>query len=92
MELKGKVATAEDVAGVKIVNSKNVTTAEVMTVNTIILDGIEFKPKWETEGLKIPIVIPQDDGNKCVVYIRIPREEIKNMITDLLSSLSFLFH
>ena len=82
MELEGKVTTAD----IKIVNSNNITTAEVMTVNTIILDGIEFKPKWETEGLKIPIVIQQDAGNKCVVYLRIPRKEIRNMIADLLGS------
>lgn len=64
-------------------------TLETITVKSIYLDGTTFTPSWETEGLKLPLVV-YDEYNKkqrCV-YLQIPREVVKEMAKDILDELS----
>ena len=64
-------------------------TLENMTVKSVYLDGVTYTPSWETDGLKLPLVV-YDEYNKkqkCA-YLRIPREVVKEMVKDILEELS----
>ena len=74
--------------GKKYVSSSNYgQSIDVITASSIGFNGVEFKAVWETEGLKIPMVVNNGDGNKPF-YLRIPRDEVIKMFTDLLDQLS----
>lgn len=70
-----------------IPSSQYSKSVEVLTANSIVFNGVEFKAVWETEGLKIPMVVNNGDGNKPF-YLRIPRDEVVKMFTDILDQLS----
>ena len=70
-----------------IPSSQYSKSVEVFTANSIGFNGVEFKAVWETEGLKIPMVINNGEGNKPF-YLRIPRDEVVKMFTDILDQLS----
>lgn len=74
--------------GKKYVSSSNYSKSiDVLTASSISFNGIEFKAIWETEGLKIPMVVNNGDGNKPY-YLRIPRDEVAKMFADILDQLS----
>lgn len=60
---------------------------DVIAASSIGFNGVDFKAAWETEGLKIPMVVNNGDGNKPF-YLRIPRDEVVKMFTDILDQLS----
>ena len=60
---------------------------DVIAASSISFNGVEFKAVWETEGLKIPMVVNNGDGNKPF-YLRIPRDEVVKMFTDIFDQLS----
>ena len=78
---------AEENSEKKYVSSNDLKSIDVLTASSIIFNGFEFKAVWETEGLKIPMVVNNGDGNKPY-YLRIPRDEVIKMFTDLLDQLS----
>ena len=79
---------AEENSEKKYVSSSNhFKSIDVFTASSISFNGVEFKAVWETEGLKIPMVVNNGDGNKPY-YLRIPRDEVIKMFTDLLDQLS----
>ena len=72
----------------KYVSSSNhFKSIDVFAASSISFNGVEFKAIWETEGLKIPMVVNNGDGNKPF-YLRIPRDEVIKMFTDILDQLS----
>lgn len=72
----------------KYISSSNYSKSiDVLTASSISFNGVEFKAIWETEGLKIPMVVNNRDGNKPF-YLRIPRDEVIKMFTDILDQLS----
>lgn len=74
--------------GKKYVSSSNYgQSIDVITASSIGFNGVEFKAVWETEGLKIPMVVNNGDGNKPF-YLRIPRDEVVKMFTDIFDQLS----
>ena len=73
--------------GEKYVASNHSQSIDVFTASSISFNGVEFKAVWETEGLKIPMVVNNGDGNKPY-YLRIPRDEVIKMFTDILDQLS----
>ena len=74
--------------GKKYVSSSNYgQSIDVITASSIGFNGVEFKAVWETEGLKIPMVVNNGDGNKPY-YLRIPRDEVIKMFADILDQLS----
>lgn len=81
--------TSDDLyEGKKYVSSSNYgQSIDVITASSIGFNGVEFKAVWETEGLKIPMVVNNGDGNKPF-YLRIPRDEVVKMFTDILDQLS----
>ena len=79
---------AEESSEKKYVSLSNYSKSiDVFTASSISFNGVEFKAVWETEGLKIPMVVNNGDGNKPY-YLRIPRDEVIKMFTDLLDQLS----
>ena len=70
-----------------VLSSNHSQSIDVFTASSIRLNGVEFKAVWETEGLKIPMVVNNGDGNKPF-YLRIPRDEVIKMLTDILDQLS----
>lgn len=82
-------ATSKDLyEGKKYVSSSNYgQSIDVITASSIGFNGVEFKAVWETEGLKIPMVVNNGDGNKPF-YLRIPRDEVVKMFTDIFDQLS----
>ena len=79
---------AEENSEKKYVSSSNYSKSiDVFTASFISFNGVEFKAVWETEGLKIPMVVNNGDGNKPY-YLRIPRDEVIKMFTDILDQLS----
>ena len=79
---------AEENSEKKYISSSNYSKSiDVLTASSISFNGVEFKAVWETEGLKIPMVVNNGDGNKPY-YLRIPRDEVIKMFTDLLDQLS----
>lgn len=68
-------------------SSNHSKSIDVFTASSISFNGVEFKAVWETEGLKIPMVVNNGDGNKPF-YLRIPRDEVIKMFTDILDQLS----
>ena len=79
---------AEENSEKKYVSSSNYSKSiDVFTASSISFNGVEFKAVWETEGLKIPMVANNGDGNKPF-YLRIPRDEVIKMFTDILDQLS----
>ena len=74
--------------GKKYVSSSNYgQSIDVITASSIGFNGVEFKAVWETEGLKIPMVVNNGDGNKPF-YLRIPRDEVVKIFTDIFDQLS----
>ena len=79
---------AEESSEKKYVSLSNYSKSiDVFTASSISFNGVEFKAVWETEGLKIPMVVNNGDGNKPY-YLRIPRDEVIKMFTDILDQLS----
>ena len=79
---------AEENSEKKYVSSSNYSKSiDVLTASSIGFNGVEFRAIWETEGLKIPMVVNNGDGNKPF-YLRIPRDEVIKMFTDILDQLS----
>ena len=79
---------AEESSEKKYVSLSNYSKSiDVFTASSISFNGVEFRAVWETEGLKIPMVVNNGDGNKPY-YLRIPRDEVIKMFTDLLDQLS----
>ena len=79
---------AEENSEKKYVSSSNYSKSiDVLTASSIGFNGVEFRAIWETEGLKIPMVVNNGDGNKPY-YLRIPRDEVIKMFTDILDQLS----
>ena len=78
---------AEENSEKKYVSSNDFKSIDVLTDSSIIFNGFEFKAIWETEGLKIPMVVNNGDGNKPF-YLRIPRDEVIKMFADILDQLS----
>ena len=79
---------AEENSEKKYVSSSNYSKSiDVLTASSISFNGVEFKAVWETEGLKIPIVVNNGYGNKPF-YLRTPRDEAVKMFTDILDQLS----
>lgn len=60
----------------------------VVTVNSIIVDGVKFKPRWTSEGLEIPSSYFNNNGRNVPYYIRIPRDEVVKMFKDIQEELS----
>ena len=82
------VASDDLYEGKKYVSSSNYgQSIDVITASSIGFNGVEFKAVWETEGLKIPMVVNNGDGNKPF-YLRIPRDEVVKMFTDIFDQLS----
>lgn len=82
-------ATSDEVNyGKKFISSSQYgKSVDVFTANSIVFNGVEFKAIWETEGLKVPMVINNGEGNKPF-YLRIPRDEVVKMVADILDQLS----
>lgn len=59
-----------------------------VTVNSIIMDGVEFKPRWTSEGLEIPSSYFNNNGRNILYYMRIPRDEVVKMFKDIQEELS----
>lgn len=79
---------AEENSEKKYVSSSNYSKSiDVLTASSISFNGVEFKAVWETEGLKIPMVVNNCNGNKPF-YLRIPRDEVIKMFADILDQLS----
>lgn len=79
---------AEENSEKKYVSLSNYSKSiDVLTASSISFNEVEFKAVWETEGLKIPMVVNNGDGNKPF-YLRIPRDEVIKMFTDILDQLS----
>ena len=79
---------AEENSEKKYVSSSNYSKSiDVLTASSTSFNGVEFRAVWETEGLKIPMVVNNGDGNKPF-YLRIPRDEVVKMFTDILDQLS----
>lgn len=79
---------AEENSEKKYISSSNYSKSiDVLTASSIGFNGVEFRAIWETEGLKIPMVVNNGDGNKPF-YLRIPRDEVVKMFTDILDQLS----
>lgn len=79
---------AEENSEKKYVSSSNYSKSiDVLTASSISFNGVEFRAVWETEGLKIPMVVNNGDGNNPF-YLRIPRDEVVKMFTDILDQLS----
>lgn len=70
-----------------ISSSQYSKSVDVFTANSIAFNGVEFRAIWETEGLKVPMVINNGEGNKPF-YLRIPRDEVVKMVADILDQLS----
>lgn len=66
------------------VNSREVS---MVTVNSITVGNVVYKPHWETEGLCVPIVF-NTNGNNQAAYVRIPRDELIKMLKDIQEQLS----
>lgn len=81
--------TSEDLYEGKqyISSSQYNKTVDVITASSIGFNGVEFRAVWETEGLKIPMVVNNGDGNKPF-YLRIPRDEVVKMVADIFDQLS----
>ena len=78
---------AEENGEKKYVSSNDLKSIDVLTASSISLNGVEFKAVWETEGLKIPMVVYNGEVNKPF-YLRIPRDEVVKMFADILDQLS----
>lgn len=79
---------AEENSEKKYVSSSNYSKSiDVLTASSIGFNGVEFRAIWETEGLKIPMVVNNGEGNKPF-YLRIPRDEVVKMFADILDQLS----
>lgn len=70
-----------------VLSSNHSQSIDVFTASSINFNGVEFKAVWETEGLKIPMIVNNGDGNRPF-YLRIPRDEVIKMLTDILDQLS----
>lgn len=79
---------AEENSEKKYVSSSNYSKSiDVLTASSISFNGVKSRAVWETEGLKIPMVAYSGDGN-MPFYLRIPRDEVVKMFTDILDQLS----
>ena len=68
-------------------NMNDSTTVSKVTVNSLTFEGVEFEASWETDGLKIPMVINNGDGN-FPFFLRIKRDEVIKMFKDINEHLS----
>lgn len=64
------------------------TEVSVLTAKQINYCGNLYSPVWETEGLKIPMIIRNLNGSNTLFYMRIPREEVIKMFKDINEELS----
>lgn len=70
-----------------VISADKPTTVSKVTVNSLTFNGIEFGASWETDGLKVPMVINNGEGN-FPFFLRIPRDVIVKMIKDINEQLS----
>ena len=63
------------------------TTVSKVTVNSLTFEGVEFEASWETDGLKIPMVINNGNGN-FPFFLRIKRDQVIKMFKDINEHLS----
>lgn len=63
------------------------TTVSKVTVNSLTFEGVEFEASWETDGLKIPMVINNGAGN-FPFFLRIKRDQVIKMFKDINEHLS----
>lgn len=68
-------------------NMSDSTTVSKVTVNSLTFEGVEFEASWETDGLKIPMVINNGDGN-FPFFLRIKRDQLIKMFKDINEHLS----
>ena len=68
-------------------NMSDSTTVSKVTVNSLTFEGVEFEASWETDGLKIPMVINNGNGN-FPFFLRIKRDQIIKMFKDINEHLS----
>ena len=69
------------------IDSNSTNEISVVTVSSIVMDGVEFKPRLTTEGLDIPSSYFSKNGNS-IYYMRIPRDEVVKMFKDIQEQLS----
>lgn len=70
-----------------VISADKPTTVSKVTVNFLSFKGVEFRASWETDGLKVPMVINNGEGN-FPFFLRIPRDVIVKMIKDINEQLS----
>lgn len=68
-------------------NMSDSTTVSKVTVNSLTFEGVEFEASWETDGLKIPMVINNGAGN-FPFFLRIKRDQVIKMFKDINEHLS----
>ena len=68
-------------------NMNDSTTVSKVTVNSLTFNGIEFEASWETDGLKIPMVVNNGYDN-FPFFLRIKRDELIKMFKDINEHLS----
>lgn len=68
-------------------NMNDSATVSKITVNSLTFEGVEFEASWETDGLKIPMVINNGDGN-FPFFLRIKRDQLIKMFKDINEHLS----
>lgn len=61
------------------------SSIEMITVSSVLFNGVKFQAVWETDGLKIPLIGNNGRGNRPF-YLRIPRNEVIKMFSDILTS------
>ena len=81
--MTNETVTSNDVlSNGEFISTTNSSTIEKITASNIRFNGVEFKAEWVTEGLKIPMVLNNGDGNHPY-YFLITREEIVKMFKDI---------
>ena len=70
-----------------VISADKSTTVSKVTVNSITFEGVEFEASWETDGLKIPMVINNGAGN-FPFFLRIKRDQLIKMFKDINEHLS----
>ena len=68
-------------------NVSEPTTVSKVTVNSLTFEGVEFEASWETDGLKIPMVVNNGNGN-FPFFLRIKRDQVIKMFKDINEHLS----
>ena len=70
-----------------VISADKSTTVSKVTVNSLTFEGVEFEASWETDGLKIPMVINNGNGN-FPFFLRIKRDQLIKMFKDINEHLS----